>query len=119
LSLYVVRPRASLQARIPLTGWNGGQYVQDIGQEATLAVTYHHPSYLTYGPCEYWNGSWVSTPVYRDNLTHYSRTLASASDSVSGTLQLQSFGVNPGSSEIGEVQTIPGGIIDLTRAIPH
>ncbi len=118
LSLYVVRPRTGLQGRIPLTGWNGANFVQDIGQEATMVAAYHHQYYSYMGPCEYWNGSWVSAPVYQDNLTHYSRTLASAADSISGALSLQTFGVN-GSAEFGEGQIIPGGTLDLTRSISH
>ena len=120
LVLFVVRPRAGLPGRIPLTGWNGLQYVQDIGQEGTLAETLQHSSNPAWGPCEYYNGqNWVCSPVYTYNWTHYTRTLTAAADGLVGTLQLQSFGVNGGGAEIGEGQTIPGGSIDLTRTITH
>ncbi len=126
LSLYVVRPRVGLPARIPLTGWNGLQYIQDIGQEATQAQVWIRTSYNPpIGPCDYsqrhpgdYSQVWMA-PVYQDNLVHYSRTLTAAADGLAGTLSLQTAGLGASGAEFGEVQTIPGGTLDLTRTIAH
>jgi hypothetical protein len=126
LSLYVVRPRVGLPARIPLTGWNGLQYIQDIGQEATQAQVWIRTSYNPpIGPCDYsqrhpgdYSQVWMA-PVYQDNLVHYSRTLTAAADGLTGTLSLQTFGMATGGAEFGELRTIPSGALDLTRAISH
>jgi hypothetical protein len=116
----VVRPRAGLQARIPLTGWTGLNYVQSVGQEAALTATYRHPTSPAYGPCEYWNGgAWTSCPVFQYSLASYSRTLTAASDSVTGTLAIQTLGMTGAGSEFGEPQSVPGGSVDLTRSISH
>jgi hypothetical protein len=120
LALYVVRLRAGLQARIPLTGWTGLNYVQSVGQEAALTATYRHPTSPAYGPCEYWNGgAWTSCPVFQYSLASYSRTLTAASDSVTGTLAIQTLGMTGAGSEFGEPQSVPGGSVDLTRSISH